>query len=533
MPVGILLPHDSSQLIAVLSILKAGAAFIPLDVEFPLARITNIIADANVNVMILSGNDKDRINSLDVKGVNIIDINHYPQENNVDQFPTITPEKTAYIMYTSGTTGQPKGTIVSHAALANFVEWLCAEFTNGEYDYTLYSTSLCFDISMIEIFLPLCKNATIIVAENLLVMNELSSKDKITFINTVPSLVAELMKKDSALPAQLKLLTLMGEPLNVELTQKIYANADSLRIINGYGPTEATILTTYYHVSKDEQRIAIGKPVNNCNVLILDGNQNFTPIGGVGELYIGGKGLADGYLNREMLNEALFIDVKDFDGALKRYYKSGDRVRYRADGYLEYVGRLDAQVKISGIRIELPEIENVLSAIDNVDSSAVVLAPHDEKKLYAFVVTEMNIDESAIKKHLMTILPTYMIPHRIMAIKSLPYLISGKIDRLALQNLISVDDKSQQKNSDSSLTMNKGETEIANLFKELLNIKAVYNNDNFFELGGNSLIVVELISRLRKLFGIKLSFRDFYQTPTPSGIFASIQCLIEDEKRKK
>ncbi len=534
--VGILLPHNTSQLISVLAVLKAGAAFVPLDIEFPLVRLSGILDDADIKIIMVDHDRQELVESSANGKVKLLNINSYSNQSTNTSLPTISSEKTAYIMYTSGSTGQPKGAIIAHSALANLTDWLTSEFNQGEYEYTLYSTSLCFDISMVEIFLPLCKSGTIIVASDLFAINELPHKDKITFINSVPSLVDALIQTCN-LPEQLNLLMMIGEPLTREMANKIFAMSDSVRIINGYGPTEATVLTTQYPVVSDQQQIAIGKPLSNYDLLVLDKHQNRTPIGGLGELYIGGVGISDGYVNRPTLTDTLFKQISVGEGESKRYYQSGDMVRYMADGNLTYMGRTDTQVKISGIRIELYEIENAINSIAAVEQSVVIVNKAEDKKLYAFVIAktgeDVNIDEK-IRQSLITLLPTYMIPHRIVAVEKFPYLISGKVDRLLLeQSINSLASVKRAAIQSSELVMSSQERDVAELFKELLSLEiAVTKQDDFFDLGGNSIFVVQLIGRLRKLFGVKLGFRDFYQTSTPEGICKAIQSLIEDEKSK-
>jgi acyl-coenzyme A synthetase/AMP-(fatty) acid ligase/acyl carrier protein len=385
----------------------------------------------------------------------------------------------------------------------------------------LASTSICFDLSVFEIFAPLTIGGTVIVAQNALALATLPRPSTVTLFNTVPSAMSELLNLD-AIPQSVRVINLAGEPLRTDLVRRIYESSSARKVHDLYGPSECTTYSTWTCRTPDGPQ-TIGRPIANTQVYILDGGLNPVPVGIVGEIYIGGDGVARGYLNRPQLTEEKFIadPFRDQPGA--RLYKTGDLARYLPDGNIVFLGRIDHQVKLRGYRIELGEIEATLGHHPAIKET-VVLAREDspgDRRLVAYVVAAAGSVPSAneLRAFLHRKLPDFMVPSVFVMLDGLPLTPNGKLDRKALP----IPD---QRHRDQSDTYREPRTpvegKIAAIWAEVLRVDKVGIDDNFFDLGGHSLLATQVVSRMRAFFNCDLPLRTLFEAPTVAEMAAVI-----------
>jgi acyl-coenzyme A synthetase/AMP-(fatty) acid ligase/acyl carrier protein len=387
----------------------------------------------------------------------------------------------------------------------------------------LFSTSVCFDLSIFEIFATLSVGGTIILVQNALYLPSTEARNEVTLINTVPSAMAELVRTN-AVPSSVKTVNLAGEVLPESLVNEIYASTSVEKVYNLYGPTEDTTYSTYT-LTKPNRPVTIGKPLPNTQAYVVDRYGNPQPVGIPGELYLAGDGLAQGYYGRPDLTAERFVR-NPFGGKSPRMYKTGDLCRWLADGNLEYLGRLDHQVKLRGFRIELGEIEAALAKHESV-RQCLVMAREDEpgmKRLVAYVVATSGEkgDAEPLREHLKQSLPEFMVPSAFVMLESLPLTPNGKVDRKALP---------KPELSATSLTVaprDEVETKLRKIWQEILQCGPMGVTDNFFDLGGHSLLATQLISRLRETFQLELPLRSLFEATTVS----ELACRIEAAGRE-
>jgi non-ribosomal peptide synthetase component F len=419
----------------------------------------------------------------------------------------------AYTIYTSGSTGRPKGVAISHRNVVALAYWSREVFSAEELAGVLGSTSICFDMSIFELFVTLAWGGTVILAENALELPELPARDEVTLINTVPSAMSELVRL-GAVPTLVRTVNLGGEPLRGALARRIHDLAP-IRLYNVYGPSEDTTFTTWADVGPVGEP-TIGRPLANERIYVLDRNLSPVPVGVPGEVYIAGEGVTRGYLGRPGMTAEKYLP-DPFGSAGTRMYRVGDLGRWRPDGELEYLGRLDHQVKIRGFRVELGDIEAALLAHSGVrEAVAVTREPvPGDLRLAAFVVSGEPAEN--LRGHLKDRLPEYMVPSAIVPLAELPLLPNGKVDRRALANL-----EVEQKGGDAA-PRTPVEELIAGLWCEVLGLQEVGVHDNFFALGGHSLLVPRIVSRLRQAFGIEVPLRLLFERPTISEMAESLE----------
>src|SRR6185436_3751063 len=369
----------------------------------------------------------------------------------------------------------------------------------------LASTSICFDLSVFELFVTLSLGGCVILADNALHVANLKSAEHVTLINTVPSAITELLRA-GPIPKTVKTINLAGEPLKSGLVNQLYELPHVQRVFDLYGPAEDTTYSTFTLRNADGPE-TIGRPICNTQVHLLDADLQLVPEGVTGEIYIGGEGLARGYLNRPDRTAERFVPNPFRSSA--RLYRTGDLARYLSDGSLEYLGRVDHQVKIRGYRIELGEIETTIERFPGVSQSAVIATA--DRKLTAYVVTRNNeaFDPVALRSFLQTQLPQYMLPTQIVPIAEMPFTPSGKIDRRALP-----DPTTPQSGGAFAAPRTAVEEKLAAMWTSILKLERVGIHDNFFNLGGNSLLAFQLISRVRDEFNIELPLARVFETPT-------------------
>ncbi len=512
--VGICLDRSPEMVISILAVHKAGGAYLPLDPTYPAERIRYMISDARTSFIITT---RALFNKVDKPGIQhiLIDENAEDRRTLPETEPAVNTEMThlAYLIYTSGSTGKPKGTMLQHRGLANAIHSTQLNYYVNENSRVLQFASFSFDASVEEIFSTLSCGATLILAkkETLLSLAELISlisSRQITNITLPPSVLNVLQPQDFP---TLKSVVSAGERCPLEIARKW---STGKHFVNGYGPTEATICTTSFEINRHFSGITvpIGKPIRNVQTYVLDTHLNPVPIGVPGELYIGGDGLARGYINRPELTAERFIPDPFGKNPGQRLYRTGDLVRFLADGNLEFLDRVDHQVKVRGFRIELGEIESILLECREIKEAAVIAkTDHTGTRLIAYVVPEAgaNMDASALKACILTHLPEYMVPSAFVEMKSLPTTANGKLDRSHLP------DPEQQSGGPKFIRPGSEiERKLAKIWQEILGQEKIGINDSFFELGGHSLGIVQLQGKIKEAFNKDLNVVDMFKYPT-------------------
>ena len=524
-----LLERSIELVVVELAILKCGAAYVPVDPAYPSERKAFLIADSAVKI-VLSTKDGEL---PEISGVIRIDVDEtIPTEaadNNLN-IP-LNGKTLAYIMYTSGSTGQPKGVMVPHGAINRLVlSNGYAEFQVG--DRVAFAANPAFDAATLEVWAPLLNGGCVVVIDQAVLLKpvrfrETLRRQAISVLWLTAGLFNQYVDILAGELATLRYLIVGGDVLDARVVARVLRNHPPQHLINGYGPTETTTFAITHEVtslSEDARSIPIGRPIANTQVYVLDGNLRPVPVGVGGELYIAGAGLARGYLNRPGLTAERFVANPFGRKRGERMYRTGDLAKWRGDGNLEYLGRVDEQVKIRGYRIEPREIETVLMRHEDI-AQAVVVAREDEpgeKRLVGYVVSAKagGIETAGVRRYLEGTLPHYMVPAAIMVLEKLPLTQNGKLDRKALP--------APEFNPLAGYRPPRTPEEgiICKLFEEVLKKGPVGIADNFFELGGHSLLAMQVISRITETFGVKLLLRRLFQAPTPEDLAETIQELL-------
>lgn len=500
--VALFVDRSIEMIVSLLATLRAGAAYLPLDPSYPPDRLAFMLADARPKVVLTT---RDKEAQLPTCSRNVIrldaDFSDIDREPATQLPPEISPDALAYVIYTSGSTGTPKGVAIPHRALTNHMHWMRSAFPLHADDVVLQKTPFGFDASVWEILAPLIQGAKLVMAapgghKDPTYLTEIVRAEGVTTLQLVPSML-DLVLQDRKIRecSSLRNVFSGGEALKVS-TCKTFFKTLSANLHNLYGPTETCIQSVVYSCRRDESSslpsVPIGRPIWNTELYVLDDALELVPIGSDGELYIGGEGLARGYLGLEELTHERFVPHPFNKPGL--LYRTGDVVRYRQDGNLEYRGRLDDQVKVGGQRVELGEIEATLINHPSVREAAVVAVddPSGGKRLAAFVVnaTETALDTDDLKRHLAARLPSYMLPTTISAVERLPRLPSGKIDRSALSK-----PTSSVRSHKELAPMSSTELLITELCCEVLQVSDPSPDDDFFELGGGSLQLLYVLSQ--------------------------------------
>jgi amino acid adenylation domain-containing protein len=525
MLVGICMSRSVDLVVWLLGILKAGGTYVPLDPDHPRRRTLFILEDSEATLVLTQNEFAGEIPQEHAEIV-CIDANaEIGGSEASNPPPNISGENLAYVIYTSGSTGQPKGVEISHRALANFLFSMRSSPGLTERDVLLAVTTPSFDIAALELYLPLVVGARLVIASRTATMDgvELAATLDgfgVTVMQATPATWQLLV--DSGWKGRVALKMLCGgEALPRRLADRLLERGGELW--NLYGPTETTIWSTISKVERESQSVSIGRPISNTQVYVLDRHRSPVPVGVIGELCIGGEGLARGYHDRPELTAERFIP-DPFSGTSRgRLYRTGDQVRYRSDGTLEYVGRVDQQVKIRGFRIELGEIEAALLEDRSVDD-AVVVAREDEpgeKRLVAYVVSagDSIVETITLRSQLKQMLPSYMIPSAIVELAGLPQTPSGKVDRRALPP--------PEISTESRRVACRDELELrlAAIWRELLNLRNIGPDDDFFEMGGHSLLAARLFADIEKVFGKKIPLATLFEAPT----IEQLSAIIRDE----
>ena len=521
------------MVVAMLAVLKAGGAYVPLDPAYPGERLRFLLADSAPRVLLCHGPAAQSVmrqlrGALESRVTPAIVLEDsaplWAQESEAD-LPAadiaLAPEHPAYLIYTSGSTGRPKGVTIEHRNVVNFVHWASECYSAAELARTLFSTSINFDLHVFELFVPLCKGGSVVLVRNALEL--LHTVEKVTLINTVPT-VAQALIDAGRVPSTAETINLAGEPLKRSLAEQIFAHSAVRRICNLYGPSETTTYSTWLSMPRAEGfKAHIGRAIANTRIYLLDSSGNEVPTGSAGEIYIAGEGVARGYLNQPALTAERFLPDRFTDRPGARMYRTGDLGRLLPDGYLEFLGRLDHQVKVRGFRIEPGEIEACLAEHGGVREAVVLVREDDrgEKSLVAYVISERDRNESpeAMRRHIAAHLPEYMIPAAYVTVDSWPLMPNGKLDRAALPAPTS------HSYAARPFEAPHGELEqkLANVWADVLKVERVGRHDRFFELGGHSLSAVMVLARIRDVLGIDVSVRCLFLAPTVADFVASIQ----------
>lgn len=519
--VGLALDRGLDMLPALLGILKTGAGYVPLDPAFPPERLAYMVGDAGLAAMVTQRSHADR---FDLRGRPVLALDALANEletaSPARDAQGIDPESIAYVIYTSGSTGKPKGVQVPHRAVSNFISAMQARPGIADDDKLVAVTTLSFDIAVLELLLPLSVGAEVILADRETAMDgellaALLRDAQATLMQATPATWRVLIDAGWRGGDGFRVLC-GGEPLPSDLARALLSR--SAEVWNLYGPTETTVWSTCWRVDAPERGVSIGTPVANTTVWVLDAQGQPCPLGVPGELCIGGDGVTLGYLGRDDLTADRFIADPFNSNASKnragaKLYRTGDRGRWRADGTLEHLGRLDFQVKVRGYRIELGEIETALTACRGV-VQAVVLVREDcpgDVRIVAYAVAQpaTAIDERAVLDQLRGALPEYMVPQHLVVLEAVPLLPNGKIDRKALP----APDVSARSEA-LTAPRNALERAIAASMSQVLGLPAIDIHDNFFSLGGHSLLAAQLTSRLNRELGLSLTLRALFDGPT-------------------
>ena len=519
--VGLLLERSVDLVVAMLGVLKAGGAYLPLDPAYPEERLQFIIDDAKPKV-ILTADDMDQSRGADPGFIRRFDPCHLCAGN------------LAYVIYTSGSTGKPKGTLITHGGLLNYVSWAMQTYPLAAGMGTPLHSSVSFDLTVTSIYPALLSGGYVEIipeAEGVPgLASALARQPNYSLVKLTPAhvqlLATQLAEQEAANLTQA--LVIGGENLLAETVSWWREHAPQTRLFNEYGPTETVVGCCVYEVQAETDwtgSIPIGKPIANTRLYLLDETGQPVPLGVTGELYIGGAGVGCGYLNRAELTAERFLPDAYSGEAGARLYRTGDLARYRAGGVIEYLGRMDEQVKVRGYRVELGEIEAVLSGHEKVSEAVVIVREEGgEKRLVAYIVGEAEI--TALKRYLQERLPEYMIPSAWLTLDQLPLARNGKVDRKALPR----PDAHRPELSSPYITPRSAtEQAIAEVWQEVLGIESVGVDDNFFDLGGHSLDAVRVHAMLKARFGDELSLVQLFQFPTISSLAALLRQETSDE----
>ncbi|MDP9897429.1 amino acid adenylation domain-containing protein [Variovorax boronicumulans] len=528
--VGIAVERSIEMVVGLLAILKAGGAYVPLDPEYPAERLAYMVADSDIALLLTQSHlSVPGLEGLQVLPLDTLVLDAQPAH---DPQVALHGENLAYVIYTSGSTGRPKGAANRHRALHNRLAWMQAAYGLDGGDTVLQKTPFSFDVSVWEFFWPLMTGARLVLAnpgdhrdpERLVA---LIRQHRISTLHFVPSMLLAFLAHEGVETCEsLERIVCSGEALPAEAQNAVFQRLPRARLYNLYGPTEAAIDVTHWQCRADgRSQVPIGRPIDGLKTCVLDGALGLVPEGVAGELYLGGVGLGRGYLDRAGLTAERFV-ADPFDGAGGRLYRTGDLVRWNGEGQLEYLGRIDHQVKVRGFRIELGEIEAQLLAQPEVREAVVVAneGPAGTRLVgYVSAHAGQAIDIAELKSKLGMALPDYMVPSAIVVLEGLPLNVNGKVDRKALP--------AAEFTSERAYEAPEGEVEekLAAIWAEVLGVVRVGRRDNFFELGGHSLLALRLLERMRAQ-GWTTQVRTLFQQPE---LAAFAQALAVEPVRRE
>jgi amino acid adenylation domain-containing protein/FkbM family methyltransferase len=523
--VGICLERSLEMIVSLLAVLKAGGAYVPLDPAYPRERLSFMLADSSVSLLLTQQALSENLFPHNPKLICVdTDRSRWQHERQSNLDVTIEADHLAYIIFTSGSTGRPKGAMNSHRAITNRLLWMQQAFALTPADAVMQKTPFSFDVSVWEFFWPLMTGARLVMArpgghQDPAYLVQLIDEQQITVLHFVPSMLELFIEERRVATAcrSLREVICSGETLRYAVQERFFERLPQAKLANLYGPTETAVDVTIWQCERETQRqlVPIGRPIANTQIYIVDERMQPVPIGVAGELLIGGMGVGRGYVASPELTADRFIPDPFSSAGGQRLYRSGDLARYGNDGNIEYLGRLDHQIKLRGFRIELGEIENALSRHPQV-SKVAVIAHEDKdgnKRLIAYIVANMDHapEVGDLKNFLRQNLPDYMVPTDFILLDELPLTPNGKLDRRALP--VYVSSRSGRK-EDFIAPRNELEIGLAEIWKELLGITTVGVKDNFFDIGGHSLLAVRMMARIQQRFDRELPLSTVFQGAT-------------------
>ncbi|MDB6121031.1 MAG: amino acid adenylation domain protein [Pedosphaera sp.] len=540
--VGVCLERSPVLLTALLAILKAGAAYVPLDPAYPQERLHFMMKDARASALLTQ---EKFANQFALPEIDII----YVDAQSGDLLPRSVPEfpagsvastsstnsqtsepasQLAYVLYTSGSTGRPKGVAIEHRNVVNLIHWAGEFFAPEELAGVLASTSVCFDLSIFELFVPLSCGGKVILADNVMLLPNLPAAHEVTLVNTVTSAMAELLII-IGLPGSVRVINLAGEPLAPQLVNQIYeAHAPIQKVYDLYGPTEDTVYTTVA-LRRPNAPATIGRPVANKQIYILNQQYQPVPVGVTGEVFIGGAGLARSYLHQPGLTSEKFISSPFHPSA--RLYRTGDLAAYLPDGNIKFLGRTDHQVKLRGYRIEPGEIEAVLKLHTAIAEVVVHLQGEvlGNRQLAAYLILEPGhaTTENELRQFARNRLPDYMVPSTFLTLEALPRTLNGKIDHRALE-LSGAGRLDPGQEVVTPLTT--VQEQLAEIWTTVLGVQQVGINDNFFHLGGHSLLAMRISFRICQAFNVDISMIALFEAPTIAELATMIEAQLPSDE---
>ncbi len=505
--VGVRLERSAEMIAGLLGILKAGAAYLPLDPAYPEARLRVMLEDSGCRIVLseagagawpFSARPLDMALSRDEQRIG-------------NPVTPVSASNLAYVIYTSGSTGRPKGVAIEHHSTVSFLAWGRQAFSSSELRGTLASTSISFDLSVFEIFLPLTSGHTVILARDILQFPSLSAVGQVTLLTTVPSAAAALLDT-GGLPPTLKTINLAGESLSGTLVDRLYAESRVMSVNDLYGPTETTTYSTWARRHRGEPA-TIGRPIANTRVYLLDEHLQLAPIGTTAELFIAGEGVARGYLHQPAFTAERFVSLAHL-GESGRAYRTGDLCQYRSDGSLVFRGRRDHQVKVNGFRIELGEIEEVLCRHPAVAQAVVVVREEGEGTVLCAAIqlaAGERPDALDLVRHQASLLPSHMVARRITTLDSLPHTASGKLDRQQVSALLA---SARAEDRKAAQARDPLEQELLAIWQEGFLDPGIGIDDDFFELGGHSLLALRFFSEVEQRLGQRMMLSVLFQAST-------------------
>ncbi|MEW5925955.1 MAG: amino acid adenylation domain-containing protein [Gemmatimonadota bacterium] len=514
--VGVCMSRTPELVVALLGVLRAGGAYVPLDPAYPRERLGWMLEDAAIDVVLTESRLAERLPG-GAAGLLLLDRADLSAEPDAAPASGAGPENLSHVIFTSGSTGRPKGVMIRHSSVVVLLHWLREAVSDEERASVLFSTSVNFDVSVAEIWGTLCWGGRLVLVENAL---ELATTDEpVVYASMVPSAAAELLRA-GGIPASVRTLNLGGEALPAPLAQGLYALGHVERVGNLYGPTEDTTYSTYALVGRGAEEVHVGRPVANTRAYVLDGELQPAPVGVVGELYLAGDGLARGYAGRPDATAERWLPCP-FGAPGSRMYRVMDRVRWRSDGTLEYLGRTDFQVKVRGFRIEPGEIEAALLRHPAVREAVAVVredAPGD-RRIVAYV-TGGGASAAELRAHAGARLPEYMVPSAVVVLDRLPLTPNGKTDRGALP---APDRAADAGGSGHVAPRDELELALARTWEEVLGVGPVGVRDDFFALGGHSLLAVRLMAQVERVTGVRLPLALLFTASTVEKLAAELR----------
>ncbi|MBV8201007.1 MAG: non-ribosomal peptide synthetase, partial [Acidobacteria bacterium] len=548
--VGIALERSAEMIVALLATLEAGGAYVPLDLSYPHAHLAYVIADSRMPVLVTR---RALAGALPPPGARRLYLDDaavaggggpVPAGAGIRRVRQVLPGNLAYVIYTSGSTGRPKGVAIEHRSAGALVAWAALTFGAGELAGVLAATSICFDLSVFEIFVPLAAGGRVILAGNALELPGLPAADQVSLLNTVPSVLAELLA-GARLPASVRTVNLAGEALPRALVDRLAGLPGVDRVYNLYGPSEDTTYSTWARVvpqaAGERRNPPIGRPVDGTRAYLLDRRLQPVPAGVPGEIALAGAGLARGYFGKPELTAERFLPDPFADLPGERLYRTGDLARRLPDGELEFLGRIDAQVKVRGFRIELEEVEAVLGSHPGLRAAVVAVrrgrlgpeapgaapeapATGADALLAAYVVPDPAAAPSPgeLRRFMAERLPAFMVPGAFVTLTALPLTPSGKVDRRALPEPAAAPADREGLADAYVPAETPVEHQLVAIWREVLGVPRVGIHDNFFELGGHSFHAARVLARVQELFGARVPLRGLLEDPTVAGLTVAI-----------